>query len=79
MAVPGGGSEKAVELVGVPCLVFDRGDGSQHWGMGDECDVAGEQAAFDRVSQGSTDDLVDLEHHLGAYARPPSVGWSIRS
>ena len=60
MTVPGGGPEEGMELLGVPGVVFDGGDGPQLGCVGDEGDVAGEQTAFDGVGQGPADDLCCL-------------------
>ena len=63
--MPCGGVQERLELIGCPGLRFEPGDRAQPGCVGDERDVAGDDAVADGVGEGAADDQMHLGHGLG--------------
>lgn len=62
--VAGGGSQERLQLLGGPGLLLDLGDGPEPGGVGDQRDIAGDEATACGVFESAADDEVDLVHRL---------------
>jgi hypothetical protein len=64
-AMPGGGPQEDLELVGGPRLLLDFDDEAELRRVGDRCDGAGQEPPTYGVGERAADDEVEVVHGLG--------------